>query len=300
MASLSAWVLQFVTRQSVKRVLNAERFNLRAVRRAMSTRLTMPAALPRGTRVQMSHDAALPGEWIIPRAVQRTGVILFMHGGGYLAGSPRTHRSCTAWLAHRAGMRLYSLDYRLAPEHPYPAALDDAVRAFRALVASGTAPGQIVLAGDSAGAGLALATMLRLRAERETLPAAAALLCPLTDLTGSGESLVTNAEREALLGLRHRDHAMRCYAGETPLDHPLLSPLFAELRGLPPLLVQASRDEVLWDDARRFVERARAAGVSVEFDAEEGLMHDWQLTVPFTPEARRSVQRLGTWIAARV
>lgn len=299
MASWSAQLLQFVSRHLVKRVLNAERFNLRAVRRAMSSRLTMPAALPRGTRVDASRDAALPGEWITPRTVRRDGVILFMHGGGYLAGSPRTHRSCTAWLAHHAGMRLHSLDYRLAPEHPFPAALHDAVQAFRALVAGGTPPGQVVLAGDSAGAGLALATMLRLRAEREALPGAAALICPLTDLTGTGASLVTNADREALLGLRHRDYAMRCYAGDTPLDHPLLSPLFAELRGLPPLLVQASRDEVLWDDARRFVERARAAGVSVEFDAEEGLMHDWQLTVPFTPEARRSVQRMGTWIAAR-
>lgn len=300
MASPSARVLQFVSRHLVKRVLNAERFDLRAVRRAMSSRLTMPAALPRGTQVEVSRDAALPGEWVIPRVVQRTGVILFTHGGGYLAGSPRTHRSCTAWMAHHAGMRLFSLDYRLAPEHPFPAALDDAVRAFRALVAAGTSPSQIVLAGDSAGAGLALATMLRARADGDALPAAAALICPLTDLTGSGASLVTNAEREALLGLRHREYAMRCYAGETPLDHPLLSPLFAELRGLPPLLVQASVDEVLWDDARRFVERARAAGVAVEFDAEEGLMHDWQLTAPFTPEGRRSVQRMGTWIAARV
>jgi acetyl esterase/lipase len=197
-------------------------------------------------------------------------------------------------------MRLFSLDYRLAPEHPFPAGLDDAVRAVHALVAAGTPLSQIALCGDSAGGGLVLATMLRLRAEGAALPAAAALICPLTDCTGASKSLVTNAESEPLLGLRHRDAAMRYYAGQTPLEHPYLSPLFADLRGLPPMLVEASRIEVLWDDAAQFVEKAQAAGVDITFVPHDGLAHDWHVMVPFTPEARASVRRIGTFLAQRV
>lgn len=300
MASLSAQVMNLASRILVKRVLNKPTFNLQAVRRAMGARLTMPALLPRGLAVTASCDSVLRGEWQVPRDVQTDGVILFLHGGGYIAGSPRTHRSCTGWLAQEAGTRLFSLDYRLAPEHPFPAALDDAVAAVDALVVAGTPASRIVLAGDSAGGGLALATLLRLRDAGQPLPAGAALICPLTDLTEASASLVTNAASEPLLGLRHRTQALRLYAGRTPLTDPLLSPVYADLRGLPPLLVQASRIEVLWDDARRLVARAQAAGVPVTFEPEDDVGHDWQLTVPLTPEARASVRSLGRWCAARL
>jgi acetyl esterase/lipase len=300
MPSLSARISNLIARVMVKRVLNAPTLNLQAVRRAMASRTGMPNAFPAGVRVERSTVAELPGEWITPAQVSTAGVILFMHGGGYVAGSPKTHRALTTWLAHRAGMRLFSLDYRLAPEHPFPAGLDDAVRAVHALVAAGTPLSQIVLSGDSAGAGLVLATMLRLRNEGAALPAAAALICPLTDCTGQSKSLVMNAESEPLLGLRHRDAAMKFYAGNTPLDHPYLSPLFADLRGLPPMLVEASRIEVLWDDADQFVEKAKAAGVEITFVPHDGLAHDWHVMVPFTPEARASVRRIGAFLAEHI
>ena len=300
MPSLSARLSNAIARVMVKRVLNAPGFNLRAVRRAMASRTGLPNAFPSGVRVERSTAPELPGEWITPAQVHTAGVMLFMHGGGYLAGSPKTHRALTTWLAHRAGMRLFSLDYRLAPEHPFPAGLDDAVRAVHALVAQGTPLANIVLCGDSAGGGLVLATMLRLRNEGAPLPAAAALICPLTDCTGQSESLATNAESEPLLGLRHRDAAMTFYAGKTPLDHPYLSPLFADLHGLPPMLVEASRIEVLWDDADRFVAKAKAAGVDITFVPHDGLAHDWHLMVPFTPEARASVRRIGAFLAQHV
>ncbi len=300
MPSLSARISNLIARVMVKRVLNAPTLNLQAVRRAMASRTGMPNAFPAGVRVERSTVAELPGEWITPAQVSTAGVILFMHGGGYVAGSPKTHRALTTWLAHRAGMRLFSLDYRLAPEHPFPAGLDDAVRAVHALVAAGTPLSQIVLSGDSAGAGLVLATMLRLRNEGAALPAAAALICPLTDCTGQSKSLVMNAESEPLLGLRHRDAAMKFYAGNTPLDHPYLSPLFADLRGLPPMLVEASRIEVLWDDADQFVEKAKAAGVEITFVPHDGLAHDWHVMVPFTPEARASVRRIGAFLAQHI
>jgi len=300
MPSLSARLSNLIARVTVKRVLNAPEMNLAAVRRAMAGRNGMPNAFPAGVRVERSLAPELPGEWSTPAQVSSAGVLLFMHGGGYLAGSPKTHRALTTWLAHRAGMRTFSLDYRLAPEHPFPAGLDDAVRAMHALVAAGTPMSKIVLCGDSAGGGLVLATMLRLRAEGAELPAAAALICPLTDCTGQSKSLVTNAESEPLLGLRHRDAAMKSYAGKTPLDHPYLSPLFADLRGLPPMLVEASSIEVLWDDAVQFVEKAKAAGVDITFVPHDGLAHDWHVMVPFTPEARASVRRIAEFLAQRV
>lgn len=300
MPSLSARLSNLIARLTVKRVLNAPELDLGAVRRAMAARTGLPDAFPAGVRVERSLAPELPGEWITPATVRPTGVTLFMHGGGYLAGSPKTHRAFTTWLAHRAGMRVFSLDYRLAPEHPFPAGLDDAVRAVHAIVATGTPMSQLVFCGDSAGGGLVLATMLRLRDEGAALPAAAALLCPLTDCTGDSQSLVTNAAAEPLLGLRHREAAMMAYAQQTPLSHPYLSPLFGDLRGLPAMLVEASRIEVLWDDSVRLVEQAKAAGVEITFAPHEGLAHDWQLMVPFTPEARASTRRIADFLARHI
>lgn len=297
MPSLRARLANLAARILVKRVTNAPRFDLAAVRRAMGSRLTMPAALPSGLRVEPSKEPGLPGEWLHPRGAKPGAALLFIHGGGFIAGSPRTHRSFAAWLAHRAGVAVFSLDYRLAPEHPYPAALDDCVAALRALRARGL---QVVVGGDSAGGQLAIATALRLRAAGEPMPAGLLLVCPLTDFTDASASLRTNAESEPLLGLRHRRHTLALYAGAASLTDPLISPVYGDLRGLPPMIVEASRIEVLWDDARRFVEAAQAAGVAVEFHPHDGLAHDWQLMVPFTPEANASVRRLGTWVAERL
>lgn len=298
MPSLRARISNLACRLLVKRALNKPAFDLAAVRRAMGARRGMPNAYPAGLRIEQSTEAALPGEWLLPAKILSDRTIVFLHGGGYLAGSPRTHRALTAWLAHESGTRTFSLDYRLAPEHPYPAGLDDAVAAVRAIVAQGVPMSQISLCGDSAGGGLVLATLLRLRDEGSALPGRAALICPLTDCTGESRTLVTNAASEPLLGLRHVALAMSMYAGNTPLRHPYLSPLFADLRELPPMLVEASRIEVLWDDAAHFVEKARAAGVDVTFVPHDGLHHDWHLMVPFVPEARDSVRRIAKFLAA--
>lgn len=297
MPSIRARLANLAARLLVKRVTNAARFDLAKVRRAMASRLTMPAALPRGVRVEASREAGLPGEWLRPRDAADGVALLFIHGGGFIAGSPRTHRSFTAWLAKASRVPVFSLAYRLAPEHPYPAALDDCVAAVRALRARGL---RVAIGGDSAGGQLAIATTLRLREAAEEQPAGLMLVCPVTDFTDASESLRTNAESEPLLGLRHRTHALGLYAGETPLRDPMLSPVYADLRGLPPTIVEASRIEVLWDDARRYVEAAQAAGVAVEFHPQDGLAHDWQLMVPFTPEANASVRRLGAWVAAQL
>lgn len=296
MPSLLARLANIASRLMIKRVLNAPRFNLAATRRAMGTRRLMPEFLPRGLRVTPSSEDALTGEWQRPAVVQENAVILFLHGGGYIGGSPKTHRSFSSWLGHEAQAPVFSLAYRLAPEHPYPAALDDAVRAARKLANDGT---RLVIAGDSAGAGLALAAALRLRDEGAHIVRGLVLVCPLVDLTETSDSLRRNAEREPLLGLRHRAQVMRSYAGDTPLTHPYLSPLYAPLAGIAPMIVEASRIEVLFDDAQRLVDAAARAGVEVQFYPHDGLGHDWQLMVPITPEAVSSTRRLGAWIRNR-
>lgn len=300
MPSGSARVLAAFSRLLVKRPLDAEPFDLARARRAMAGRRNLPAALPRGLRVEPSRAPALPGEWLVPRGAQGDGAVLFLHGGGYFGGSVRSHRPLAAWLAREAGVRVFSLEYRLAPEHPFPAALDDARTAVGAILAEGIAPARLALAGDSAGAGLALATLLARRDAHAPPLAGAVLFCPLTDLAGTGESLVRNAHADAVLGTRHRARTAAMYAGAHPVEHPLISPHYASLAALPPLFVQASRHEALWDDARRLAERARAAGVAVTLDAEDGLAHDWQVSVPWTPESRRSVRRAGAFLAGAI
>lgn len=300
MPSVASRVLAAASRLLVKRPLDAERFDLRRARRAMEARRTLPAALPRGLRVEPWCAAGLAGEWCVPRRAAEGRAVLFLHGGGYFGGSVRGHRPLAAWLAHEAGLRLLSLEYRLAPEHPFPAALDDARGAFEALERSGLAAARIALAGDSAGAGLALALLLARREAGAPLPAAAMLFCPLTDLAATGASCTANARRDAVLGTRHRALAAAMYAGSRALTDPLVSPLYAALGGLPPLRIEASRAEVLWDDAWGLAERARAAGVAVELAAADDLPHDWQVSVPWTPESRASVRAAGRFLSGKL
>lgn len=300
MPSLPARMLDVASRLLVKRVLDRPGFDLAAVRRAMRARQTLPDLLPRGLRVEPSREPHLKGEWLVPVDVAPRRTLLFLHGGGYVAGTPRAFRPLAAWIAAQARARVISLDYRLAPEHPFPAALDDAVAAVRALYALGTDPHALGLVGDSAGGGLALATCLALREAQERLPAALALISPLTDFAGTGESCRTNAGRDAVLSLRHQAAMARAYAGAHPVEHPLISPLYADLRGMPSMLVHASDAEVLFDDARRLAEQAREAQVAVEFTVWRDLAHDFHASVPYTPEARLAVKGVGAYFARRV
>jgi acetyl esterase/lipase len=300
MPSLSSRLLTAGSRILVKRPLSAARFDLARARRVMDQRLLLPEFLPRGLKVDASRDPHLRGDWLTPADVAPRRTLLHLHGGAFIAGSPRTFRPLAAWLAARSRGRVLALEYRLAPEHPFPAALDDVVAAVRALYALGVEPAALGIVGDSAGGALALAALVALRDAGEKLPAAAALLCPATDLACTGESMRTNAESEALLSLRHRDILVRLYAGTAPLEHPLVSPLYADLHGLPSLLIQVSDSEILLDDGRRVAEKARAAGVAVEFEVWHRQQHDWQATVPLTPESRAAVQGIGAYFARRV
>lgn len=256
--------------------------------------------VPTGWRLRVrdtERDAPLRGEWL-EHAAARDAVrtVFYCHGGGYYFCSPASHRPLVFGLAARSGARTFSLDYRLAPEHPFPAALDDALAAYRALLAEGTPPDSIVVAGDSAGGGLALATLVALRDAGDPLPAAGVLFSPWTDLAATGSTIETNDGLDPMFCGAAIGRAARFYVGETDPTHPYLSPLYADLSGLPPLLIQASSTEVLLDDARRVAERARAADVEVELEIWPKMPHVWHLWTPFVPEARQALERAAQFV----
>ncbi|MBF9237288.1 alpha/beta hydrolase [Hymenobacter sp. BT683] len=242
-------------------------------------------------------DNRLEAEWLRPRGAHATRVMLYLHGGGYVLGSLNTHRSLVGSLAHRCGLNVLTINYRKAPDHPFPAALDDAKRAYRWLLRHGHQPHEIVVAGDSAGGGLALALVLALRDAGAALPAAAVGLSPWTDLNLPITALRRVAREEGLLleALQMRTWGP-LYAHKTPLMHPLLSPAQADLHGLPPLLIQISTAEVLYEDVLKFVDKARAAGSKVTLQPFEGLVHWWHLFWRIVPEARQALDQVASFL----
>ncbi|MFX1671269.1 alpha/beta hydrolase [Paraburkholderia sp. A2WS-5] len=240
-------------------------------------------------------DAPSSGEWLV-REGGAPRTILYLHGGGYYFCSPKTHRAITFGLATRAEADLFSLDYRLAPEHPFPAALVDAVAAYRRLLADGARAQSLVIAGDSAGGGLALATLVALRDAGNPLPAGAVLYSPWTDLAVTGASIRENDGRDPMFCGDVFARVAPLYLGETSATDPHASPLYADLHGLPPLFMLAGSTETLLDDTRRVAERAQAAGVSVECKIGRGLPHVWPIYAPFMPEARRALDETARFV----
>jgi monoterpene epsilon-lactone hydrolase len=274
-----------------------------ATSRALTGRVPFRAKLAPGWRISIAHGAALKGEWIEPAApdhAARGRCILYLHGGAYVAMSAQTHRCITSRLAARSDARVFALDYRLAPEHPFPAALEDALAAYRALIAAGTPASHIAVAGDSAGGGLALALLIAVRHAKDKQPAAAVLFSPWTDLAATGDSIIANDAADALFFGAWVARTARHYLGDTPATDPLASPVYADLTGLPPLLIQVSDSEVLLDDSRRVIENAKQAGVEATLQIWPGLPHDWQIFAPILPEARAALHDAGAFIRARL
>jgi acetyl esterase/lipase len=235
------------------------------------------------------------GEWIAPENPGEE-VILYLHGGGYVSCSPATHRPITTALARLSRRRVFSLDYRLAPEHRYPAALDDAVAAYRWLLAQGVHAGMISLAGDSAGGGLVLGLLLRARDMGLPLPACAVCFSPWTDLAGTGASVRLNDGRCAMFRTENTAEFAAAYLGDvSPLDS-YASPAFANLGGLPPLLLQVSSTELLLDDSRRVNDKVQEAGGISRLEVYDDVAHCWQMLDGFVPEARRALRSAAAFI----
>lgn len=254
-------------------------------------------SIPRPRKVDYvdTHVGGIPAIVATPTEVQPDRHILYVHGGAYVLGSPRSHIAMCARLAKRAAATVTVIDYRLAPEHVYPAAIDDCVAAYRAITAE-VDPSLVTIAGDSAGGGATLSTLGALRAAGDPMPGAAYVLSPWADLTASGESVVTREPFDPMFDGDGLIEAATTYAGDTPLDHPGVSPLFADPTGYPPTLIQTGMDEILLSDSTRLAERYTAAGVEVRLDLRDDLWHVYPMLAGYMPEATDALIRAAVFI----
>lgn len=259
--------------------------------------------VPAGVAIRRADLGGLGAEWAIPDGLTDEAgagnTLLYFHGGGYVVGSTVSHRHIVSRIALAAKARVLSVDYALAPENPFPAAVKDGVKAYRWLLDQGQKPEQIALAGDSAGGGLAAATLLAVREEGLPLPAGAALISPWSDLTCATGSYETRAEADPMIlpeGIRELANVY--LTGADPRD-PLASPNFGNLAGLPPLLIQVGDDEVLLDDSRNLAARAREAGVDVDLEVAPDMFHVWHAFYQMFTPGEEAIERMGSWLAAR-
>ena len=251
----------------------------------------------RGTHIEQ-RTWGVRGEWLRPRDLDDAPALLYLHGGGYTIGSPRTHRALTSHLASAARCHVLVPDYRLAPEHPYPAALDDALASYRSMVERFGAH-RIALAGDSAGGGLALCTALALREAGLPPPRALVLISPWTDMSLSGDTIEGLDAVDPMLGRGWLQRAGDAYRGALSATDPRVSPLHAPLENLPPMLVQVGSDEILLSDARRLADKARAAGVEVQLEIEDGYWHDFQIHAGMLDAADAAIARIAAFLHTR-
>jgi len=237
-------------------------------------------------------------EWVVPPEADPERVLLYFHGGGYVMGSINTHRAMVARLARAARARALLIDYRLAPENPFPAAVEDATATYRWLLAQGRQPRKIALAGDSAGGGLTLATLLALRDARTPLPACAVPISPWTDLEGTGTSVKTKASRDPMVRETDLRRYAALYAGNADPRNPLISPLHGDYRGLPPLLIQVGEAEIILDDSTRVAERAKQTGVQVDLEVWDEMVHVWHVFAKLLPEGQQAIEKVGSYVSA--
>ncbi|WP_159350918.1 alpha/beta hydrolase [Roseomonas harenae] len=253
-------------------------------------------ALPSDVRVEPADADGVPAEWTTTPGADPARVILFLHGGGYVSGSIASHRHMIAQAGRSAGASTLALAYRLAPEHPFPAALEDALAGYRYLLAQGFEPAHIAIAGESAGGGLAVAALVRLRESGMPLPACAWLSSPWVDLENTGVTMDTKAAVDPLISKPYLTELAAIYLQGTDPRTPAASPLHADLRGLPPLLIQVGTAETLLDDAVRLAGRAAAADVRVTLQAWPHMIHAWHLFHPQLEAGRRALAAVGAFV----
>lgn len=252
--------------------------------------------LPPGTKTEPVSSDGINAEWVSVGKVAENKVILYLHGGAYTFGSSNTHRDIAARMSKYSGFKVLVLNYRLAPEFPYPAAIEDATNAFRWLVRSGISPDGVAVAGDSAGGGLAIATVISLRDNGDPLPGSVVCFSPWIDLEGNGGSDMANIANDPMLRPEWLDLMAACYACGSDLRDPYISPVHADLKGLPPILIQVGSDEILLGDSRRFSDNALTAGVEVKLDVWEKMWHVWHLFGGVMPEGARALKEAGGFI----
>lgn len=256
---------------------------------------TKYAKIPSGVEIRPDSIDTINAEWIIPEGANTDKTILYVHGGGYVSGSCNDHRGFVSKFALRCGFVTLQYEYRLAPEHPFPAALDDSVKVYQWLLDMGKKPENIVIAGESAGGGLTLALLLVLKERNIPQPAAAVAISPWTDLTCSSESYKTKYKVSAA-PVDSWTVFSAYYCGENPANHPLISPLFGELSGLPPVYINSATDDELYEDGEKFYQKAKDSGVDATFRAGNGMVHCYPLMAPMFKEATEAMDEICEFI----
>jgi epsilon-lactone hydrolase len=297
--SLRAEIVRFCLPWFMRRRLQPG-VRIEDVRRLVALYARLAPPLPRGTELTQVDAGGVKAELVATSRSRPDRYILYLHGGSYLVGFPALFRDLTWRIADAAGARLVCIDYRLAPEHPFPAAIEDATAAYRWLVSERAEPRRVALIGDSAGGGLALATMMRLRDEGLPLPGAAVALSPWTDLALTGRSLVDYRCSDPMVPVETMPDAARLYLAGADPRTPYASPLYGDPRGLPPTLIFVGGDEALRDDAVRMAERLREGGVDVELEVWPRMFHVWPAFARFVPEGRTAIARIGAFLRNRL
>jgi monoterpene epsilon-lactone hydrolase len=249
--------------------------------------------LPKNTKFKRVSVGNIDAEWITCGEVEHDKIFMFMHGGGYYRGSILATRATVARISAEAKIRCLSIEYRLAPEYPFPAAIDDTYTAYNWLLKEGVKPKNIIVSGQSAGGGLCLALLLKLKEKNFFQPRGAVALSPWTDLTQSGKTMKINADIDPVISTKYLDRMANLYLAKTPITSPLASPLYGELSGLPPLLVQVGSAETMLDDSRRFVEKAKEAKVDVQIEVYKDMFHGWHGSAHILKDGKKAIKNIG-------
>jgi acetyl esterase/lipase len=254
---------------------------------------------PEDVEYQATQVGDIGALWATVPGENPDRVVLWLHGGGYFMGSAASSRSLAGRIARASGARVLVLDYRRAPEVAFPGAVEDATTAYRWLISEGIRPSSVVIGGDSAGGGLAVATAIALRDAGDPMPGGVVAVSAVTDLGVTGGSIATNAARDPIVSKELLDNVAGMYlAGQDPRA-PLASPLHAEMAGLPPLLLQVGSEEVLVDDSKRLATKAQDAGVDVTLEVVDGAVHEWHVFASFLPEGQEAIDRIGGFVRTR-
>jgi len=294
MISRRARLVRWITGYYIRKI-NVNTADVYKARRRLDT---FGRFLMKAFRVKLERTTinGLYTEWLRPKKATRGKVLLYLHGGAYVMGSCRSHRQLVSHIARAAGIDAVVPEYRLSPEHRFPDAIQDAVGVYRALLASGIRADDIIISGDSAGGGLTMATLLSLRDAGDPLPAAAILLSPFLDVTASGESATTRAGRDPWFRPADMKVVIRYYCDDDEVRNPLVSPVFADVSGLPPVYIQVGDDEILLSDSTRLAENIEATGGDVQIEIWPEMWHVFQLFIGKMPESRRAIKKIGRYV----
>ncbi len=268
--------------------------------RASYERATADFPLGKNIEIERISAGGVTAEWVCIPGDDISGTLLYLHGGGYVIGSSRTHRSMLARMSAAAKIQVLGLDYRLAPEHVFPAPVEDSIAAYRWLLSEGVEPGNIVVGGESAGGALVVSLMVALRYLGEPLPAAGICISPWADLEQSGGTMSTNAEVDPAVNRERLQAFADNYLGGKDPRAPLASPIYADMAGLPPLLIMAGSVEVLVDDAKRLAAKGTQDGVDATLEIWDDMPHNWQMYAHILPEAQQTIDRIAVFIREHI